>query len=53
MFDFDKQIDRRGTNSLKWNKYKDQDEETVRKDTQEFFQSLLKNKIWIHKSNKA
>ncbi len=25
MFDFDKQIDRRGTNSLKWNKYKDQD----------------------------
>ena len=25
MFDFDKQIDRRGTNSLKWNKYKEQD----------------------------
>lgn len=25
MFDFDKIIDRRGTNSLKWNKYKDQD----------------------------
>ncbi|ACQ92994.1 aminotransferase class I and II [Tolumonas auensis DSM 9187] len=25
MFDFDKQIDRRGTNSLKWNKYRDQD----------------------------
>lgn len=25
MFDFDKIIDRHGTNSLKWNKYKDQD----------------------------
>lgn len=25
MFDFDKHIDRHGTNSLKWNKYKDQD----------------------------